>query len=67
MGEMILDAADPFDRWCYTAQSETMMDGKPLPLLTELLHRVCDGDEQRFANAVEIMRAAFKAGAASTT
>ena len=65
MPEIVVEAMSPFDRWCYSAQSEIMMDGKPLPLLTELLHRVCDGDEKRFTNAVEIMRAAFDAGAKS--
>lgn len=62
MAEIVVNAMDPFDRWCFTAQSEIMVDGKPIPLLTEILHRVCGSDDKTFANAVEILRAAFEAG-----
>lgn len=51
-----------FDLWCFAAQSKIMLDGKPVPLLTELLHRVCDGDSTKFSTAIDILRAAFEAG-----
>ena len=52
-----------FTKWCFLAQSEIKFaDGQPVPLLTELLHRVCDNDPKKFHNAVDILRKAFEAG-----
>ena len=58
MGERMSD----FDLWCFAAKSEIMMDGKPLPLLTELLRKVCDSDSDKFNRAIDILRAAYEAG-----
>lgn len=51
-----------FTRWCFMAQSDVQFEGHPLPLLTILLHRVCDGDTKKFEQALDILQAAFEAG-----
>lgn len=56
--------AEAFDRWCYSATDDrVMLDGKPMPILTVVLHRVCNNDPTRFDEAVRALRAAFEAGA----
>lgn len=56
-----------FDRWCFTAQDERIKldDGKPLPVLTVVLHRACGNDPKRFEEAVRAMQLAFEAGQSS--
>lgn len=56
-----------FDRWCFTAQSDVIMDGHPLPLLTVLVYRVCGENPEKFEEACNMLRAAFEAGHASAT
>jgi len=58
---------DDFDRWCFTAQDERIKldDGKPLPVLTVVLHRVCDNDPKRFEEACRALQLAFEAGASA--
>lgn len=51
-----------FTRWSFEAQSDITMDGKPVPLMTELLYRVCDGSQEKFDAAVDMLKAAFEAG-----
>ena len=54
---------EAFDRWCFTAKSRfNFEDGRPLPLLTEFLYRVCGNDSERFHEGCKILRAAFEAG-----
>jgi len=55
--ESVKSDEEGFDRWCYTAKEA---DG--FPLLTHLLHRVCEGSETRFETAVDLLRKAFEAG-----
>lgn len=54
-----------FDRWCHSAVDPRfrMEDGKPLPVLTVVLYRVCGNDPAKFEEAVCALRAAFEAGA----
>ena len=59
------DRNPAFDAWCYLAESPLKMDGRPLPLLTELIYRVCDNDAAKFERALEMLQAAFEAGQAS--
>jgi len=54
---------DAFDNWCLTAEGEGMLDGRPLPLITIFLHRVCGNHHKRFEAGIDILRAAFEAGA----
>lgn len=57
------DQNEAFDQWCFTAPSDVKFDdGKPLPLLTVFLHRVCGNDVKKFEQGVDILRAAFEAG-----
>ena len=53
-----------FDRWCFTAQDERIKldDGKPAPLLTTVLHRVCGNEPKRFEEACRALQLAFEAG-----
>jgi hypothetical protein len=52
-----------FDRWCFTATDDRyLIHGRPIPMLTTLLHRVCNGDAEKFEEALHIMRFAFDAG-----
>lgn len=55
---------DPdFERWCYTATDDRhMIDGSPVPMLTTLIYRVCNGDAEKFGEALHIVRSAFDAG-----
>ena len=56
-----------FDMWCFTATDPRVKweDGKPMPLLTVVLHRVCGNNPAKFEEAVRALRAAFEAGAAA--
>lgn len=55
---------DAFDRWCYSAMDARVnIDGKPAPVLTVVLYRVCGNDVKRFDEALLALRAAFDAGA----
>lgn len=57
---------EQFDRWCFSAvDNRVMLDGKPLPVLTVVLHRACGGDNARFTEALRALQVAFEAGAAS--
>lgn len=53
-----------FDRWCLTATDPNIppLDGHPIPVLTTLLHRVCQGDQARFQEALRLLQIAFEAG-----
>jgi hypothetical protein len=51
-----------FETWCCLAKSAITMDGKPLPLVTELLYKVCNDDPKKFDRALAMLRAAFEAG-----
>lgn len=53
-----------FDRWCFTELDERikMDDGKPVPVLTVVLHRVCGNDPKRFKEACRALQLAFEAG-----
>lgn len=52
-----------FDRWCYTAIDDRMqIKGKPVPLLTTLLYRVCGEDQDKFDDVLSALQAAFEAG-----
>lgn len=64
---MELPQNDEFDRWCYTEEDPRVMleDGRPVPLLTTVLHRVCANDPRRFAEAVRALQIAFSAGQSS--
>jgi len=60
---MRFDLSGSFDHWCRVARSSIPTDdGKPLPLLTEFLHRVCGSDDDAFQRGLAILRAAFDAG-----
>ncbi len=53
-----------FDRWCFLATDQrVILDGKPAPMLTVVLHRVCGNDTKRFEEALVALQAAFEAGA----
>lgn len=56
-----------FDRWCYSAVDPRfkMDDGKPLPVLTVVLYKVCGNDPAKFEEATRALRAAFEAGASA--
>ena len=65
--------ADPpentaFDEWCFTATDDrTLIDGKPIPMMTTLLYRVCDNDRKKFEEAIRLLQAAFEAGEATSS
>ena len=45
-----------FNRVVYrTTDPTTCLDGKPVPALTTLLHRVCDNDETKFEEALRLI------------
>lgn len=58
---------EAFDRWCFTAMDERVRfdDGKPLPVLTVVLHRVCKNDHRAFEEALRALQTAFEAGASA--
>ena len=63
MDQSELPTNKAFDRWCFTAMDErVMMDGRPLPVPTVVLHRVCDGDEKKFLEALRALQLSFEAG-----
>ena len=44
------------DRVLYGTTDPTLsLDGKPVPALTTLLHRVCDNDEKKFEEAIRLV------------
>ena len=51
-----------FSAWTMRAPSAFMMDGRPLPLVSELLYAICGGDTKKFDRAIEMLRAAFDEG-----
>jgi hypothetical protein len=59
-----LEKNSGFDMWCYSALDERIKleDGKPVPLLTTVLHRACANDPKRFAEAMRALQIAFEAG-----
>lgn len=55
-----------FDDWMLAQiDDRTEMDGHPVPLLTTLLYKVCDGDKLRFEEAIYIIRKAYEGGQAN--
>lgn len=51
--------------WCLTATDpDFCIEGKPVPVITTLLYRVCVGDAVRFREADRILEEAFNAGVA---
>lgn len=51
------DAADQVERVLYAATDPTVvLNGSPVPAVTSLLFRVCDRDQERFDEAVRIVR-----------
>ena len=55
-----------FDRWFYAQKDLTVkLAGKPLPMATTLLYRVCAGDTTSFNLACSLLEQAFNAGKAS--
>ena len=63
MSELPDNAA--FDQWCFTANDDRVKleDGRPLPVLTVVLHRVCRNDTRAFNEALRALQLAFEAGA----
>lgn len=61
---MNLDENKAFEYWCFTAKLPTELDtgGTDFPLLTHLLHRVCDHNAEKFELACEMLKVAFEAG-----
>jgi hypothetical protein len=39
----------------HTQDPTTLVDGKPVPALTSLFHRVCRGDEEKFEEAARLI------------
>ena len=64
---MSLPKNDAFDRWCFTAVDERVKfeDGRPLTILTVVLHRACRNDPQAFDEALRALQLAFEAGASA--
>lgn len=58
---------EDFDRWLFTAQDEriNLDDGKPVPVMTTVLYRVCGNDPKRFEEACRALQLAFEAGASA--
>jgi hypothetical protein len=57
-----------FEHWCYTTTDDSaLIDGRPVPLLTTLIYRVCNGDQDKFRDVLKALQAAFEAGQRSTT
>lgn len=52
------EKAKAFEQWCYTAQNPETN----LPLLTHIIYKVCQENQERFKEAVEILKKAFKDG-----
>jgi hypothetical protein len=64
---MDLPNNEAFDRWCFTAVDERVKfeDGKPLPVLSVVLHRACLNDQRAFVEALRALQLAFEAGASA--
>ena len=67
--DLELDKNEEFDQWCFTAMDDrmTMEDGKPLPVLTVVLHRCCEDDPRRLSEATRALQLAFEAGQSTVT
>lgn len=48
-----------FDAWYLRAQAKTIGD---MPMATEILYKICDGDEAKFNLINDHMKEAFEAG-----
>lgn len=52
-----------FDTWVVTAKSDTIgPNGVAVPLLTEILYRICENDTEKFNRVCDMMHSAFEAG-----
>jgi hypothetical protein len=49
----------PFDSWYFQARAKTVAD---MPMMTEILYRVCKGDEKLFEEVNGYLEDAFNAG-----
>lgn len=57
--------ADAFDQWFFRAVDPTVtVDGRPVPVATTLLYRVCREDQALFEEALRLLRIAFEDGIA---
>jgi hypothetical protein len=54
---------DAFSEWMLVAKSSTIgPNSVALPLLTEILYKVCANDEEKFKQVCDMMQVAFEAG-----
>ena len=57
---------EAFNRWCFTAMDDGCAvrfdDGKPPPVLTTFLYRVCGNDPAKFDEGCRILQLCFEAG-----
>lgn len=53
------DRPKPFDNWYYRARAKTIAD---MPMATEILHRVCNKDPDKFDLVNQWLEEAFNAG-----
>lgn len=55
--------SDAFTEWVLAAKSDTIgPNNVAVPLLTEVLYRICDNDAEKFNRVCDMMELAFKAG-----
>lgn len=48
-----------FDQWCLTARIE---DENDFPVITHLLYRVCQNDQERFEYGLKLLQRAYEDG-----
>lgn len=56
---------DDFSKWCLEAKSDVAFYGpnsNTMPLLTEVLYRICDNDVEKFNRVCDMLESAYKAG-----
>lgn len=52
-----------YNRWLYTSKSDKMRIGElEVPMLTEILFRVCDNDREKFEDVTNMLERAYFAG-----
>lgn len=54
---------EEFDKWCLTAKDPKYEHQlTPVPYVTTMIYKVCGGDNNKFDEAIRILKAAFEAG-----